>query len=135
MTVSVDADLCSGCGCCVALCGSVFTHLDPEGHDVGVSHVQQHGSVLPPGAAADVPPEYEAVAILAAEECPGRDHHDRVHRQFDGSAKSNRITRRLSRYAKFGGLPGRGGDSQIAQPLAGQADPSRRWRAVLAMAS
>ncbi|MGH8993633.1 MAG: ferredoxin [Acidimicrobiia bacterium] len=71
MTVSVDADLCSGCGCCVALCGSVFTHVDPEGHDVGVSHVQQHGSVLPPGAAADVPPEYEAVAILAAEECPG----------------------------------------------------------------
>lgn len=71
MTVSVDADLCSGCGCCVALCDSVFTHLDHDGHDVGVSHVQQHGCVLPSGVAADVPPEHEAAVILAAEECPG----------------------------------------------------------------
>ena len=71
MTVSVDADLCSGCGCCVAQCDSVFTHLDPEGYEVGVSHVQQHGTVLPPGANADVPPEYEAAVMLAAAECPG----------------------------------------------------------------
>lgn len=86
MTVSVDADLCSGCGCCVALCDSVFTHLDPDGHDVGVSHVQQHGRVLPPGAAADVPPEHESAVIVAAEECPGEIIGIEYTGTFDGSA-------------------------------------------------
>ena len=86
MTVSVDADLCSGRGCCVALCDSVFTHLDPDGHDVGVSHVQQQGCVLPSGATADVPREHEAAVILAAEECPGEIIGIEYTGTFDGSA-------------------------------------------------
>jgi ferredoxin len=85
MTVSVDADLCSGCGCCVALCDSVFTHVDPDGHNAGASHVQQQGRVLPSGAPADVPPEHEAVVILAAEECPGEIIGIEYTSRFDGS--------------------------------------------------
>ena len=71
MRVSVDADLCSGCGCCVETCDVVFTHLDPAGQDVGVAHVKQDGRIFPAGVAADVPPDHEAAVILAAEECPG----------------------------------------------------------------
>jgi hypothetical protein len=42
--------------------------------------------VLPPGAAADVPPEHEAAVILAAEECPGEIIWIEYTGTFDGSA-------------------------------------------------
>jgi ferredoxin len=71
MRVSVDADLCSGRGCCVALCPDVFTHLGPEGDDVGVSHVREGTRILPPAETAVVPPEHEAAVVRAALECPG----------------------------------------------------------------
>ncbi len=71
LEVWVDADLCSGCGCCVARCPQVFTHVGPEGIDVGVSHVLDGRRVLPSGEAAVVPAELEAAVIIAALECPG----------------------------------------------------------------
>ena len=71
MRVSVDADLCSGCGCCVALCPAVFTHLGAQGEDVGVSHVIEGTRVLSPGETAVVQPEQEAAVVRAALECPG----------------------------------------------------------------
>lgn len=63
--VWVDADLCGGCGDCVATAPEVFTHVD------GLSHVINDGYVLESGTAAPVAPEAENAVIRAAEECPG----------------------------------------------------------------
>lgn len=71
MRVSVDADLCSGCGCCVSICPAVFTHVGPDGVDSGTSHVRDRGKILASGETAPVAGEYEEVVMAAARECPG----------------------------------------------------------------
>lgn len=57
MKVAVDADRCQGHARCWDLCPEVFG-LDDEGHAVV--------------AVADVPPELEDKARLAAKNCPER---------------------------------------------------------------
>lgn len=71
MRVSVDADLCSGCGCCVSICPAVFTHVGPDGVDSGTSHVRDGGKILAAGEIAPVAGEYEEAVMVAARECPG----------------------------------------------------------------
>lgn len=63
--VSVDADLCSGCGRCTQHAPEVFTHVD------GVSHVKEAGRILASGEVAVVPLGLVNKAIDAAEDCPG----------------------------------------------------------------
>jgi len=71
MRVSVDADLCSGCGQCVATCPSVFTHRDEHGADVGICHVLDGGAVTPSGEVVEVPARHESAVLSAALDCPG----------------------------------------------------------------
>ena len=71
MKVSVDADLCSGCGCCVATCAAVFTHRDEEGTDVGVCHVRDGSRVSRSAELVEVPGEQESAVLAAARLCPG----------------------------------------------------------------
>jgi ferredoxin len=57
MKVSVDADLCQGHARCWQICPEVFS-LDEEGHSV----------VADP----EVPPDLEAKALEAVDNCPER---------------------------------------------------------------
>lgn len=71
MRVSVDADLCSGCGCCVVTCPAVFTHRDEEGIDVGICHVHDGSSVSRSAELVEVRAEQESAVLAAALLCPG----------------------------------------------------------------
>ncbi len=51
---------------------SGFTHVGPEGIDVGVSHVLDGRRVLPSGEATVVPAELEAAVIRAALSTGGK---------------------------------------------------------------
>jgi ferredoxin len=57
MKVEIDATLCSGHGRCHTLAGDVY-HLDDNGYNA------DRGSIV------DVPPGYEAAAVLGIKNCP-----------------------------------------------------------------
>lgn len=61
----------------------VFTHVGPDGVDIGVSHVLDGGKVLAPGETALVPRAHEDAVIAATRDCPGE-----IISVFPGSAWS-----------------------------------------------
>lgn len=65
MQVWVDSNLCSGCGHCVDIAPTVFTHVD------GISHVMQQGETFEPMQPAEVPVDMHEAALAAAKACPG----------------------------------------------------------------
>lgn len=65
LQVSIDSDLCSGCGLCVEIAPHTFEHVE------GLSHVKQDGIVLESMKPARILPALLPSVIEAANECPG----------------------------------------------------------------
>ena len=65
LKVSVDRDLCSSCGNCVAYAPEVFVHVD------GLSFVRDGDRVASSNELVEVPKASEQNVIVAAQECPG----------------------------------------------------------------
>jgi ferredoxin len=67
MRVWVDQDLCVGNGICEELCPDVFRLVDG-----GVAYVRDGDRLLAAGrdGVREVPAEFEALVVEAAEECP-----------------------------------------------------------------